>query len=218
MTHYYIELLLWLLVAYFVGCFIGAILKKLLGTAPATEVEVATSHAATQVSEPATVEAASLLPAEPAPGHAPLAPRRPASVEMEASASTANTGLGEDTVLVPQAPPEKPTRARMPVGIAAPRAGGADPLQRISGVGPKNEQILHSLGFYHFDQIAQWTDDQVEWVDGYLRFNGRIKRENWVEQCRLLAAGDEAEFSRLYGTGGMEDATGVTRSGERTRH
>lgn len=218
MTHYYIELLLWLLVAYFVGCFIGAMAKKLLGKAPGIEAEEAASDAQTHGTEPAAVEAASLSTAEPAPGHAPLAPRRPASAEMESHALAADAGLAEATVLVRQNTPEKTTRARMPVGIAAPRAGGADALQRISGVGPKNEQILHSLGFYHFDQIAQWTDEQVEWVDGYLRFNGRIQRENWVEQCRLLAAGDEAEFSRLYGTGGMLDATGVTHAGERTRH
>ncbi len=109
------------------------------------------------------------------------------------------------------------TATRMPVGIAGPRGGRADNLQRVSGIGPKNEQILHSLGFYHFDQIAQWTEQHTDWVDGYLRFNGRIARENWVDQCRLLADGDEEEFTRLYGTGGLADASGQARSGERTR-
>jgi NADH-quinone oxidoreductase subunit E len=93
----------------------------------------------------------------------------------------------------------KPKRPR---GIARPRGGKADRLQRISGIGPKNETVLHSLGFFHFDQIAAWTPEQMEWVDDHLRFNGRIRREKWVDQARLLAAGDEAKFRRLYGSGG----------------
>ena len=104
-----------------------------------------------------------------------------------------------------------------PKGIAAARGGKADNLQRISGVGPKNESILHNLGFFHFDQIAAWTAEQVEWVDDHLRFGGRIKREEWIKQATLLAAGNEAEFTKLYGTGGLKNAKGEALSGSRTR-
>ncbi|NJM30714.1 MAG: hypothetical protein HC855_11990 [Rhizobiales bacterium] len=90
-------------------------------------------------------------------------------------------------------------------------------LQRISGVGPKNESVLHTLGFFHFDQIAAWTSEQIAWVDDHLKFNGRIGREEWVKQAGLLAEGRNAEFERLYGTGGLKDDGGETRSGSRTR-
>jgi predicted flap endonuclease-1-like 5' DNA nuclease len=103
------------------------------------------------------------------------------------------------------------------VGLASARDGKADDLQRISGVGPKNEKILHSLGFYHFDQIAGWTTEQVNWVDDHLNFNGRIAREEWIKQCKLLADGNEGEFTKLYGTGGKKSSDGETKTGSRTR-
>lgn len=112
---------------------------------------------------------------------------------------------------------QEPARMSRPKGISGPRNGKPDDLQRISGVGPKNEKVLHSLGFFHFDQIAEWTREQVEWVDDHLNFNGRIGREEWINQCRLLAAGNEQEFTRLYGTGGLKGADGESKSGSRTR-
>lgn len=83
-----------------------------------------------------------------------------------------------------------------PEALTEPREGGADDLKFIKGVGPKLERLLHSLGFYHFDQIANWTADEVAWVDQNLQgFKGRVSRDNWVEQARLLAEGGETEFS-----------------------
>ena len=52
-----------------------------------------------------------------------------------------------------------------------------DDLTLISGIGTKIERKLHKLGFFHFDQIAEWTADEVEWVDSFLDFKGRIARE-----------------------------------------
>lgn len=83
-----------------------------------------------------------------------------------------------------------------PAALAAPRDGGADDLKRIKGVGPKLEQTCNSLGFYHFDQIAAWTADEVAWVDQNLvGFKGRVSRDDWVAQAKLLASGGETEFS-----------------------
>ncbi len=104
-----------------------------------------------------------------------------------------------------------------PKGISGPRNGKPDNLKRLSGVGPKYEKTLHSLGFFHFDQIAEWTDQQVEWVDNHLNFNGRIQREEWIRQAKLLADGDEKKFEKEFGTGGLKNAQGETQSGSRTR-
>jgi NADH-quinone oxidoreductase subunit E len=108
-------------------------------------------------------------------------------------------------------------QAARPQGIAGARGGKPDNLQRISGIGPKNEKILHGLGFFHFDQIAAWSADEIAWVDDHLKFNGRIQREEWVDQAKLLAEGNDDEFHRLYGTGGVKDQKGETESGTRTR-
>ena len=35
-------------------------------------------------------------------------------------------------------------------------------------MGPVLEDLLHSLGFYHFDQLAAWTPAEVAWVDDNL--------------------------------------------------
>ncbi len=88
-----------------------------------------------------------------------------------------------------------------PMGIEGPRGGKADDLKRIRGIGPQNEGRLHGLGIWHFDQIAAWTTDNALWVGSYLAFPGRIEREDWVGQAKLLAAGAETEFSKRVDKG-----------------
>jgi NADH-quinone oxidoreductase subunit E len=73
------------------------------------------------------------------------------------------------------------------------RKGKADDLTRIAGIGPRIQAQLQELGIFHFDQIAQWTPDNVKWVDAYLRFNGRIPREAWVEQAGKYSAKEEQD-------------------------
>ena len=85
-------------------------------------------------------------------------------------------------------------RGGEPAGEAldGPREGGRDDLKRIKGVGPKLEELLHSLGFYHFDQIAAWTPAELAWVDSNLEgFNGRPpattgsgRRRSWRRAAR----------------------------------
>jgi predicted flap endonuclease-1-like 5' DNA nuclease len=85
---------------------------------------------------------------------------------------------------------------RRPAGMTGARGGAADDLKRIKGIGPKLEQLCHSLGFYHFDQIAAWTADEISWVDDNLEgFKGRVTRDDWVAQARILAAGGTTEFA-----------------------
>ncbi len=74
-----------------------------------------------------------------------------------------------------------------PIILDAPRGGKADDLKLIKGVGPKLEQTLNKLGFYHFEQIMVWTPENIAWVDDHLKFKGRIERDNWIEQAKMLA-------------------------------
>ncbi len=83
-----------------------------------------------------------------------------------------------------------------PETLTAARDGGADDLKQLKGVGPKLEQTLNELGFYHFDQIAAWGSGEIAWVDSRLKFKGRIERDGWVEQAKQLAAGEQTEFSK----------------------
>jgi NADH-quinone oxidoreductase subunit E len=86
--------------------------------------------------------------------------------------------------------PPAPEAASRPAGLAAAREGSADDLKDIKGVGPKLEILLHSLGVFHFDQIAAWTEAEIAWVDQNLEgFRGRVTRDAWVAQAKVLAAG-----------------------------
>jgi predicted flap endonuclease-1-like 5' DNA nuclease len=192
MSHLILELALWVLFAFFLGCIIGCILHKLFGGGRAAVGSESPTTGTIESSANATTESQ----AEPA-AQAVEADSAPAATVKEA---------------LPQA--GKPSR---PQGVAAARQGKADNLQRISGIGPKNEKTLHGLGFFHFDQIAAWTDEEIAWVDDHLKFNGRIGREEWTRQAKLLAEGKEEEFQQLYGTGGLRDKKGESESGTRTK-
>lgn len=61
-----------------------------------------------------------------------------------------------------------------------------DDLKLISGVGPKLEQVLNGMGIWTFAQIADWSADEIAWVDDYLQFKGRIERDQWLEQATKL--------------------------------
>ncbi len=198
MLHYLIELALLLLAAYFAGACIGCLLRKLFGSEePAVAAAVAAPAAAVPETAPAP---ASMRVAE----RIAPPPRPPVAEPVAVAAPVAEAAVDAG-------------KLERPKGIAAARGGKADNLQRISGVGPKNEKILHGLGFFHFDQIAAWTAAQINWVDDHLKFNGRIRREEWIRQARLLADGNEAEFTKHYGTGGLKNRQGETLSGNRTR-
>ena len=84
-----------------------------------------------------------------------------------------------------------------PAALDGPRDGKADNLKEIKGIGPKLEALCNDMGFYHFDQIANWTPDEVAWVNANLvGFKGRVSRDNWIDQAKVLAAGGETEFSK----------------------
>ena len=83
-----------------------------------------------------------------------------------------------------------------PEALESPNGGQADDLKLIKGVGPKLEQTLNELGIYHYEQIANWSRDNIDWVDNFLSFKGRIDREEWLPQAKVLASGGETEFSK----------------------
>ena len=85
---------------------------------------------------------------------------------------------------------------------AEPRAGPGegDDLTRIKGIGPKLRDLLATLGVTQFAQIAAWSESDIDRIDGQLgQFQGRIRRDSWVEQAKLLAAGDMAGYESRFG-------------------
>lgn len=85
-------------------------------------------------------------------------------------------------------------------GTLAGGSDSADDLSRIKGVGPKLKSLLHSLGVTSFDQIANWTEAEIDEIDAQLgRFEGRIRRDNWMEQAKFLAADDTTGYEGKFG-------------------
>jgi predicted flap endonuclease-1-like 5' DNA nuclease len=134
---------------------------------------------------PATATSAKSAPAKSAAGKKPAATKTAAAPKPVAKAAA-------------------PKKAAAPAAkkAAAPTTGKADNLRRLIGIGPVNERLLKGLGVTTYAQIAAWTDADVKRVEEVLNFDGRIAREKWIEQAKLLAAGDEAEFARQFPTAG----------------
>ena len=141
--------------------------------------------------------------AKPAPGAPAKGKAKSAKAAKKAKPKPGKDVAADDTGVTKQQAPAQskakpkskadaaPTTETKPVTLSAPRAEGGDDLKRISGVGPKLEQTLNELGFWHFDQIANWTRAEIAWVDARLKFKGRIERDDWIGQARALAGGSD---------------------------
>ena len=162
--------------AAFVGILIFLVVGLILGM-PRAERGMPVAAAA---HEPASVPVVKPVSA-PAPVVAPLAAAAPL-MSMADPAPVA---------------PVTVASARRPVAMTAARGGKADDLKAIEGIGPKMEELCNSLGFYHFDQIAAWTSEETAWVDDNLPgFKGRVTRDKWVAQAKLIVTVGMDEFLR----------------------
>ncbi|MBB3917894.1 5' DNA nuclease [Rhizobium fabae] len=92
------------------------------------------------------------------------------------------------TVVVPVSAPMPATKPA-PAAKAKPvtRTAKADDLKLIAGIGPKLEQVLNAKGIRSFAEIAGWSDEEIARLDAELGFNGRIGRDDWTGQAKILA-------------------------------
>jgi len=86
-------------------------------------------------------------------------------------------------------------------GARGGRPAEPDDLKRIRGIGVLIEKKLNGLGVSSYEHIANWTAADIARVSQVLDFKGRIERDNWVEQARILASGGQTEFSRRIDRG-----------------
>ena len=114
-----------------------------------------------------------------------------ADADAEAGPAVAPTRTAPPPAAQPHEPPQE-----QPL----PSPGPADDLARMKGVGPKLVALLAELGITRFEQIAHWNAADIERIDNQLgRFKGRIERDQWVEQAKLLMHGEKAEFEAKFG-------------------
>ncbi len=137
--------------------------------------------------------------AAPAATEPPVAPPPPplADVPIPASApqeaNPAALAVDEDTA-------PAPVPAASPAPAPASTALGDGKVTMIKGLGPKVAARLAEHGITRVDQLAALSDDEAASLDAKLgNFSGRMARDRWIEQARLLAAGDRAGFEATFG-------------------
>ena len=139
-------------------------------------------------------------PEPPAPATEPAAPPAPiASVPVEPVAA--------EPIAQAAAPEPAPEPQPAPTPTPTPEVTElkADNLQLLKGVGPKMVALLGGLGVTSYQQIANWTEADIARIDPQLgAFQGRIARDNIVDQASYLSRGDKAGFEAKYGALGGE--------------
>lgn len=106
----------------------------------------------------------------------------------EQAAPARKTAKPKLTVVSTKAPTERDTK---PAAVAkakpAARSRKANDLKLIAGIGPKLEQVLNEKGVRTFADIAAWSDQDIARLDAELGIDGRILRDDWVGQAKVLA-------------------------------
>ena len=212
-----------LLVAFLIGL---AIAWFLFNASRRTKVtgerqDVLDEGAAPAARNQALIDSAPAAGAAPSPSPAPTASatrkEAPSTVPPATPMGLAGTGAAvsasvedaqetraEEVVDTPSST-ETPAPAQPQAPVPAPataslNADGKDDLTRLKGVGPKLAAALEGLGITSLETIANWDDAEIDRVDSKLgRFQGRIRRDDWVTQARLLTGGDKAAYEAKFG-------------------
>ncbi|GEM_PF-694625 len=166
---------------------------------PAAKAKAAAKPAAKSVTKPAAKTKAAAKPAAATKAASKPAAKKPAA--KPAAKAAAKKPAAKTATKPARKPVAKDGKPEM---LKKARAGGADDLKQIKGVGPKLEGKLNEMGLYHFDQVAGWRAKEVEWADNNLvGFKGRVSRDEWVKQAKVLAKGGQTEFSKKVAKGGV---------------
>lgn len=82
---------------------------------------------------------------------------------------------------------EKSERLNIIKSTLGDSSGAKDDLKQISGVGPKYEETLNTIGIYTFEQVSKMTPETIKAVEEITNyFPGRIERDDWISQAKKL--------------------------------
>ncbi|EEZ32619.1 conserved hypothetical protein [Brucella sp. 83/13] len=180
-----VQLAILIAVAFVVGCFLGRILRRRKSAGSDHERTIVAAALSTPplAEKPEPVPPAEPVRADsdPLKAKAGLEKARIEPVEASADSDVAAAPVLQEAL------PETPEDADRPQWREAPRRGKADELTAIEGIGKAIEAVLHELGIFHYDQIAQWTREEAIWIERRIGFPGRVEREGWIAQAAKLA-------------------------------
>lgn len=173
-----------------------AVAAAVLAGEPGVNEDVATDHHPEMAMPRTGARPADAENAPPARARGSSGPPAAAAQDERSAAGSAAAAVGP----TPETTDASAVAAATKIAQADGPADAADDLSRIKGVGPKLLAMLGTMGISRYDQIAAWNDEDVQRIDAELgNFRGRIVRDNWVEQCRYLAAGDVAGYEEKFG-------------------
>ena len=178
-------------------------------SAPPTKAEPVTTGIPDVAAKPAsTTSAASAPPAAVASAPVTAAVVAKSDLAKPAAAKAAAKPAAAKATAKPAAAKAaakaKIAAADKPAVLTTARDGGPDDLKMIKGVGPVLEKALHKTGVFHFDQVAAWTNRDARWFDDNVKgANGRVLRDEWIKQARILAKGGTTAFSNKVKKGGV---------------
>ena len=188
-------------------------------TAKSTGVAVPKAKAATRrpksvsaepaATEPAVANSASAKPSSVVPAEAKATKAKPGKAKpaaiksVKAKSAAAKTAKAKPAAGKPAAA-VKPGKAK-PVAAEVP-----DNLKQVKGIGPQNEAKLNGIGVNSFAQIAAWTKKEQAEIGERLAFPGRIEREDWVGQAKVLAKGGKTDFAKRVARGEVASSAGAT--------
>ena len=103
---------------------------------------------------------------------------------------------------------KKPAAKKAAPKKAAPKAPAKpDDLKLIKGVGKLIETKLAKEGITQYSQIAAWKKADIADFDEKLSFKGRIERDEWIAQAKILAKGGTTDFSKRAAKGDVPSSS-----------
>ena len=144
--------------------------------------------------EPATEQKAETT--EPKPS-AKVVPLRPRAVEVAEKAVTPSAEVSKPPKTAKpvkaKASPAKPTKPARRVAASVVESSNpaidADDLKKISGIGPRLEQVLNDRGIRRYADVAAMSKAALKKLDGELGLEGRAVKDDWAGQAKALSGG-----------------------------
>lgn len=196
MTEIASEIIVYLLIAATIGAAIGYLVCKSLSektipvSTPPLAEETPLEKEIEPVKEEAVEETASIeeeAPLESTEVSQEAEEEEEIEIPTEEAIEKALEALEEIDEQENEDDPNQTLISEKPELLSEARNGEKDNLSEIKGIGPKLEEKLNEVGVYHFDQIANWSEENIKWLEENTVFAHRAKKDLWVRQAKTLA-------------------------------
>jgi len=185
MFYLVMQILVFLVVAVSVGCVLGWMLRAVLKPAASASPRAATADQLSRARETAKIARSELaakaemltkISGELAERNSEIKILQRALQEDDTAASTVpKEQVSVEDVLESAGLPTSHKR-----GVAQ-----RDNLSKIRGIGPVTEKLLNELGYSTFEQVANWTEEDIDRIaEQKSSLRAKIEREEWPKWAR----------------------------------